>query len=1205
MKKALYLLILALVICFGLISCGESETPSDTGRGGTQSGGKPDQTTCEHTYGEWETTVPPQCVLNGSQMRTCSKCGKYDFLSIPAVGHTLVKIEAVEPTCATPGSTEGEKCSVCGYVSKEPSNLLTSSVHTYTEFTSVASEPTLSSAGSASATCDVCGKSGIVSLPPLTSEKLTKDNVFNVQANKYNPAYDNRWNVVDGDRSVSQIYVPGSDWFGEVGDQLRITLDKEYILTSLNLYLAGNYTKGRVIIKNASGQTTYDSGTNANTTAIVANGAAYGAEEGQKLTVFSGKNLRAYTIEIQPLQIKENPGYTSFKVGEVEMFGAARDTRIPHTHKYREFVEDKVAATCRATGIAIYSCYCGKTGEFESDRLEHDYSVLTSKTYATCTSKGKTVYTCSMCNIATRTIPLPATGHIYNRFVKYVTAPTISSKGEGTYRCIHCSLEQNKEMAALPVENINYLRVAEIKNGIVTLRFNIYYSPVSYEVRYSTSEITSSNFSSATKVEATVTNNNGVVSVSFPLDVGLEKCYYVAVRPYSGSNYGDVATVRAGGNKLIAIDYENANVYHGEALASLAKLFDEQKEKGTLTPSSQLGRVFTDSSSMTYGTNLSPIIDLEYLHYVSSVYLYYGTAGYSVKVRWSDTPVDFMAEDSKWDGVYSFTSTSGWNTVNIGANTRYVQVIFKDNEAPFEILTYGYQCGDGDEISTSIKTLPTIGELMGMCGFVATGGGYTPIEFVSCTSILREYHNFGWTYKAESYPNEASFFSNSWMGNFDKEYGDYAAAGITVVPCIQWDLKGNPMSYKVDGDNLPQRFEGSLVKGDFYDKFNPYTYFTYADNMFAFAARYGSNNSSWLLETAKLHTNDSAKVGLGYIKWLELGNEPDGGWNGIDNYYSAYQLAALSSAAADGHCGTLVSTKLSNGYHLGAKNADPYMKLAMAGISATSNEYITAFCYWMKANREDGIVPLDAFNVHQYMSVQKEIVSGKYFYVGISPEEADIVGTLSNLVEIRNKFYPEKEIWLSEFGWDTNQSYATTNSAHAYGDFTGQQVQAMWLTRTYLLLSSIGVDKAMMYMCEDAGVEDESVGKFGTSGVIGFKYDENGKLVEYKKESYYYLSTLKNTLGNYRFSAHIETYDENVMIQEYKMANGKTAYALWCKTSDGTTHEAYKLKINGSTADLIEVEYGDIDGVVTGLRADELGYVSIDVSEIPVYVVVD
>ena len=76
-------------------------------------------------------------------------------------------------------------------------------------------------------------------------------------------------------------------------------------------------------------------------------------------------------------------------------------------------------------------------------------------------------------------------------------------------------------------------------------------------------------------------------------------------------------------------------------------------------------------------------------------------------------------------------------------------------------------------------------------------------------------------------------------------------------------------------------------------------------------------------------------------------------------------------------------------------------------------------------------------------------------------------------------------------------------------------------------------------------------------------------------------------------------------IYKYKTAEGKTAYAVWCGTSDGTRIDNYQLGIGADSATLIEVEYGDIDGVSTRLVADEYGYVSINVSEKPIYIVVD
>ena len=77
------------------------------------------------------------------------------------------------------------------------------------------------------------------------------------------------------------------------------------------------------------------------------------------------------------------------------------------------------------------------------------------------------------------------------------------------------------------------------------------------------------------------------------------------------------------------------------------------------------------------------------------------------------------------------------------------------------------------------------------------------------------------------------------------------------------------------------------------------------------------------------------------------------------------------------------------------------------------------------------------------------------------------------------------------------------------------------------------------------------------------------------------------------------------MIYEYKTKDGRTAYAVWCPTSDGSVVNNYQLKIDGKTATLVENEYGDADGVQSTLNADSLGYVSVNVSENPVYIIVD
>ena len=1119
--------------------------------------------------------VAPTCQSVGyTEQRQCEVCKEITLKSIeiPKIDHTIVIDKAKDATCSSTGLTEGSHCSDCNQIMVKQEVIGKNNNHIYDSFANVTKVPSFSSSGTGTITCSLCKNTQSITFNKLSASKLSKEDIYSIETDKYNPAYDNRWKVVDGKTTVSSIYSAG-DWFGNVGDVLVITLKQEMAITGLKIYTAGNYTTATIRVKDSSGNVTLEKG-------ITANGASNGGTA-QSHTLASNANIKAYT--------------KTLKVSELEITASKLDTRIEHTHSFRELVENTRIATCTETGIDTYECFCGKKLTVELEKIDHVYGDLKLVKLPTCIHKGYKIYEC-VCGQTSR-VNEDAKGHAYFKLVSYSIEPTVSNKGKGSFKCNNCSIIVEKEIAPLPIEEIKHLRVEKIENGKIVLRLNVYGDTPDFEIRYSATEIDDNNYQSATTINAEI-DGTREITITLTLNASLNDCYYIAIKPYKGSNFGKISTVRVGGNSEITIDYDKAQVYHGEILNSFRYMFDGDIE-------TQLGLIFANSGDTKelYGSKLSPIVDLEYMHYVTKASLYYNEAGISFTVRWSDTPLDFQSKNKLWDGYKEITSKEGWNEISINQSTRYIQIIFTDGEAPCEVKAYGYQCGEGDEISTKDHTLPTIGQMLGMCGFVAAGGGNTPIDSVICAGVLREYHNFGWSYSAKNYGNKnASFFTGTtnYMGNFESQYRKYKEAGLNVIPCIQWSLgNGETISYKVDESNRPIYSGGSLVKATFWERFNPHTYFVYADNMFAFSARFGTNKSNALLAIAQLHCLDEPSVGQGTIEWIEMGNEPEGGWNGIHNYLSAYQLAAATSAAYDGHCKTLVSP-VTGGYHLGGKNADANMKLAMAGVSGVSNEYITALCYWMKANRMDGKTAFDAFNVHHYMTKSIELPNGSTASVGISPEEAKIDELLSNLIEIRDKYYPEKEVWITEFGWDTNQSYATSTSSHAYGEYTGRQVQA-----TYLILSAIGIDKADMYMCEDTGVEETSVGKYGTSGVIAFEYNENGEKVEVKKDSYYYLYTLKNALGYYSFDSKIEAYDENVNIYKYKTDDGKTAFAVWCKTSNGTKAENYQLSVGADSATLIEAEYGDIDGVSTSLKADEYGYVSVNVSENPIYIIVD
>ncbi len=118
----------------------------------------------EHIFGDWTVTKEASCTEAGTETRTCA-CGETESREIPTLGHKAELKNAKDATCAEPGYTGDEVCSVCGETVKAGSEIPALG-HKWDDG-KVTTAPTYETEGVKTFTCSVCGETRTESIPKL------------------------------------------------------------------------------------------------------------------------------------------------------------------------------------------------------------------------------------------------------------------------------------------------------------------------------------------------------------------------------------------------------------------------------------------------------------------------------------------------------------------------------------------------------------------------------------------------------------------------------------------------------------------------------------------------------------------------------------------------------------------------------------------------------------------------------------------------------------------------------------------------------------------------------------------------------------------------------------------------------------------------------------------------------------------------------
>ena len=465
---------------------------------------------------------------------------------------------------------------------------------------------------------------------------------------------------------------------------------------------------------------------------------------------------------------------------------------------------------------------------------------------------------------------------------------------------------------------------------------------------------------------------------------------------------------------------------------------------------------------------------------------------------------------------------------------------------------------------------------MGLNGFIDD-----PLDVLAPLGVVREYHNWGWLAdnyaSGPAYPDMKYTFTgfNGW--DWDAFYAGLVARGSSGFPAVQG---GVPW---LGGGAVPPVAAGA-------DKTAAASYVAHGDVMFQLAARYGATKVADA--RLKLRADQPRSTGLGTVRYFEDFNEQD-----LVAGFSAEAFAAMASADYDGDQGRLGAT-------FGVKSADPAAKLVMGGLSGAYDpsvtwvDSITKFLDqmrgWASAHR-GGSFPADVINVHYYSFGPKG--------PALSPEDDRVQDKLAAIVAYRDAHLPGKEVWWTEFGYDTFDK--SPLHAPAIGASSAFTVQAQWLVRAVLAALAAHVDRATLFVSRDSCRPDDAACKpetqFATCGVTTLK----GEWA--KKPSWFFLATLRARIGAMLPAGEKPSGAGDVRVLSFRDPGAaKGALVVWSPTSTGAAHAGYALSVpaGATTATLVTLVDKQDRGTESALPV-VAGHVTVDVSETPSIVLVD
>jgi hypothetical protein len=248
----------------------------------------------------------------------------------------------------------------------------------------------------------------------------------------------------------------------------------------------------------------------------------------------------------------------------------------------------------------------------------------------------------------------------------------------------------------------------------------------------------------------------------------------------------------------------------------------------------------------------------------------------------------------------------------------------------------------------------------------------------------------------------------------------------------------------------------------------------------------------------------------------------------------------------------------------------------------------------------------DVINIHTYAQIKRKNNSESPWNRSY-PEAPDIdyLKVVDETIDWRNKNARDKEIWVTEFGYDACTADVMKQRKGWMKKLDWQGVsdlmQAQYLVRSLLVFAERDIDRAYIYFYDDSN-------KPGVHASAGLTRNFKPKM------SYWAVKHLYETLGDYRFSKVIKKEPKKLYV--YEFINGTNAkkkiWVAWSPTgAQSNTKDNYKprkvesnlTKLPGKPYDVVEMPIQD--GPAPKIKWSQAGNkdsIKLKIGESPVYI---